>query len=319
MEQQKRRKPVRRGKAAQEADGATACSGGKAVYSVTAAIGNDFVPLDAMHHDHVIVHLNTAGSDDAPFASSVKPYDQSCQDFLAVDNDDASDAREGTEESLLPPTFHTLLGEFHKRTQDGGWPTTTNVWCMWCCHPIEGAPVCLPSRLEQGDGEERRWFVSGCFCSFQCAAAYNFDVNNDSDEVWETYALLNRLHQESTDDVDAERLLPAPPRNVLQVFGGYMSIEEFRAKSQSVEYTRRSGDVARARGVVVDSYRFPMTYVPQQVEEINESRITKPLRFIPVDQDHVNRAREKLQLRRMKPLINSKHTLDRVMNLRIEQ
>jgi hypothetical protein len=43
----------------------------------------------------------------------------------------------------------------------------------------------------------------------------------------------------------------------------------------------------------------------------------QPLKFIPVDQERINRVKEKLQLRRTKPLVNARNTLDQEMNLTI--
>lgn len=281
-------------------------STGRAVYSI---FGSGVVPLEQLGSEHIIVHLNTADTSEL----SPRPYD-ACDEFSEVKNMDPAPAQEKGSTDLLP--IQTLLGEFQKRTIDGDWPSDTNVWCHWCCHPFDGRPVALPIRIV--DGSRPRWEVAGCFCSLNCAAAYNFDANDDSDDVWETYALLNRMFAELSDS--EERVLPAPPRSTLKVFGGYMDIDEFRRKSLSSAYNMLGGGVNVCKGSTVDLLRFPMTFVPQQVEEINEANIFQPLRFIPVDHDHINRVKEKqLQLKRSKPLVNSVHTLDRVMNLRIEQ
>lgn len=278
-------------------------------------------PEAATAAEHIIVHLGSEPDahnepqDAQPEAPDVSPYDAHQQQFCHFAADSGKDMCTGAR-------HHTLLGEFEKRTQDGDWPNDTGVRCHWCCHQFVGAPVSLPARLcsytphqgQGGEGVVRRWEVSGCFCSVNCAAAYNFAENGDSDSMWETYALLNRMHEPALSD----RILPAPPREALMDFGGYLSIDEFRALSQPSQHISRVGDAVSTKGSVVDTLRYPMAFVPQRVEEVNEADIAKPLRFIPIDDQLITRVKEKLALRRTKMLVSSSNTLDRVMNLQIE-
>ena len=68
------------------------------------------------------------------------------------------------------------------------------------------------------------FYLYGCFCSPECAAAYNFNQYS-SDEVWEYTRLLNLLYK----DLYKEKIKLAPPRNSLDIFGGHMNIQEFRS------------------------------------------------------------------------------------------
>jgi hypothetical protein len=54
----------------------------------------------------------------------------------------------------------------------------------------------------------------------------------------------------------------------------------------------------------------------QQIEEINESDINNELRYIPVDTERINRYKEKIHLKRTKPINTSENTLDQAMNLK---
>lgn len=292
---------------------------GKAFYSVSTAIGNDYVPIDNLSQEHVIVHLDTRGDCD----DKVVPYDGACmtngefQNFATPAAAPTAPSEQQQQQQQQQPSrvdqesVRTILGEFQKRTEDKTWPNGTNVLCHWCCHPFETPPVSLPCRIVQRGGvceegrEDLKWEVTGCYCSFACAAAHNFEVNSGSDDMWEVYSLLNCMYQDSVEE-DAPatngRLLPAPPRIALQAFGGYMDIQQFRSKNT----------------VFVDHIRPPMVFVPQQIEEVSEANVPKPLRFIPLDTDHIARIKERLQLKRSKPVINSTHTLDHMMNLRIE-
>ena len=65
----------------------------------------------------------------------------------------------------------------------------------------------------------------GTFCSFQCVSAYNFSINSRSYKVWDINTLINMLASRYG---ILENIKPAPSRYVLQMFGGNMTIEEFR-------------------------------------------------------------------------------------------
>lgn len=272
--------------------------------------------------EHVIVHLNIE-RDQEGVAHAALPYDSSSTDFAYIDSAADSNAQSdapvpegGTSDT---PRYSMILEEFANKTDCGNWPASTNAHCFWCCHAFSNSPVSLPLSL-QVRGDDIKGQVQGCFCSFQCATAFNFDSNNDVDDMWAKYTMLNRLYAEHNANEGVSdpvgRVLPAPPRVALQMFGGPMSIEAFRAKSQPKVTVQRNGDVARDGGTFVDVLRVPLAYVPQQIEEINEADVARPLRFIPVDQDRINKVREKLQLKRSKP-VNSKNTLDNIMNIRI--
>ena len=68
------------------------------------------------------------------------------------------------------------------------WPQSTNIHCWWCCHQFTNSPFVLPISYV-----DNVFNVIGCFCSPECAAAYNFDRHN-TDEIWESYSLLNYLY-----------------------------------------------------------------------------------------------------------------------------
>lgn len=279
------------------------------------AAGRGGVP-DATPADHVIVHLNV----DDPTTDQTHP--PRVDAYNAGDMGDYSYVESADPPSQPVACYASLLEEFSKKTDSGDWPAATGVHCYWCCHAFSWSPVSLPFDMSHVDeATVSTCKVNGCFCSFQCAAAYNFDTNGDVDDMWNKYAMLNRLHWQYVTNRggtgDIPRVIPAPPRYTLQMFGGTLSIDEFRGKTVPQEVVQRNGETSVNTGTFVDVLQIPMTFVSQQVEEINEADVAKPLKFIPVDQDRINKVREKLQLKRSKPLIDSKHTLDHIMNLRI--
>jgi len=60
----------------------------------------------------------------------------------------------------------------------------------------------------------------------------------------------------------------------------------------------------------------PMMSITQQVEEVNDAELRSEYKFIPIDNERVHKYQEKIKLKRSKPLVNFKNTLDSTMNLR---
>ena len=187
-----------------------------------------------------------------------------------------------------------LLMDFEEKSKIGEWPSNTSVCCHWCCHKFNTVPVGLPVKYVH-----ERFQVVGCFCSLECAAAWNFASKESSDEIHERYALINLL---SSYAGYGKVIRPSPDRSALAMFGGHMSIDDFRRFSTSNKAMMCSCT--------------PMMSLAQQVEEISDSELRSEYKFIPLDKDRVNKYQEKIRLRRTKPLINYKNTLDCTMNLR---
>ena len=70
---------------------------------------------------------------------------------------------------------------FYESNKNNTYPTTTNISCFWCTETFTCRPISLPIKFENNV-----FYVDGCFCSPECAAAYNFDTCNTT-EVWERY------------------------------------------------------------------------------------------------------------------------------------
>lgn len=123
----------------------------------------------------------------------------------------------------------------------------TSVSCWWCCHPFDDYPVCAP---EKYDGLRDIFKVKGCFCSFNCAKAFMKNERNPSIYLCNSY--IKRLLGHVPD------IIPAPSRYTLKMFGGPLSIEEFRST-----FTGLSS---------VSFNVYPMVYFPTQIEH----RSSKP-------------------------------------------
>ena len=74
------------------------------------------------------------------------------------------------------------------------------------------------------DDRRQRFTTLGTFCSWPCMKAYNLDTGHSKYGEYQMYITLMRKHMYG-------QMTPcrvAPKRQCLQVFGGTMTIEEFR-------------------------------------------------------------------------------------------
>ena len=189
-----------------------------------------------------------------------------------------------------------LLINFLDSNKKKIWPSSTNIDCFWCCHPFDNFPFAIPIKYTYNKFE-----VYGNFCSPECASAYIFDSNNEGDEIWERYSLLNILYKKIVNNKHTNIKL-APPRIILKNFGGKLSVEEFR---------ECNGDYNHDYKVTLP----PMISIIPTMEETNYN-ISKKKKFVPIDKDRIYKANEDLRLRRSKPLPDAKNTLESCMRLK---
>ena len=132
----------------------------------------------------------------------------------------------------------------HGTTKD----ISMNTLCGWCCHNFDTDYIGLPIKYFKSV-----FYVTGCFCSFECACANNFYTTDGNLNVWETYNLLNlmacKMQYKSV-------IYPAPPKKCLTIFGGYMDISVFRNFKNSSK--------------ILATNHFPQVSVVEQIEEVND-------------------------------------------------
>ena len=187
------------------------------------------------------------------------------------------------------------LKDFEEKNKQNEWPSSTSIHCYWCCHKFNNVPYGIPVKHLDG-----KFHVFGCFCSLECAAAYNMKNYDSVDEMWERYMLINMLSR----NLNHKSIVkPAPSKLSLKVFGGHMDIDEFRSYCTTSK--------------VINVNFPPMMTLTQQIEEINEGDLSNDLKYIPIDTDRINKYKEKMKLKRSKPITNFKNTLDHAMNLKI--
>ena len=110
------------------------------------------------------------------------------------------------------------------------WPEKTQVWCWHCSHPFDNPPCFIP---KVWDEKRKRIRYFGVFCSWSCAKTYNFDMG-DAKASFRSELITHvarKLHKGQL-----QKINPAPPRQTLKVFGGYLTISEFREKHLYCKY-----------------------------------------------------------------------------------
>jgi hypothetical protein len=178
----------------------------------------------------------------------------------------------------------------------------TGIWCWHCCHPFEGLAVPLPM---DHNAKTDVWTTRGAFCSFACAKAYNSDVGYSYRSGMRAM-LLAVLKKRVTGKLT--RTTPAPPRNSLRVFGGTLSIDEFRAKIGEQVVVQELPPRMVPLHTIVDERR---------VEEFRKSTLPKPDMKESVTFAETTQSNEMLRLKRPKPRASSTNVLARTMGLHI--
>lgn len=191
-----------------------------------------------------------------------------------------------------------IMVEFSETNKNNKLPETTTIACYWCAHTFSTHPCIIPEIEKNGV-----YKVYGNFCSPECAVAYLLKEPIDPHVRWERLSLLNRIY-----DVDGNtKIYPAPPRESLQLFGGPLSIESYRA-------------TIFGKKVRVDLHMPPIVSIIGSID-------TKPIDFydtsfknqntlLPFDK--IQKVEEGLRLKRSKPLKEKGNTLDDCINIEIK-
>lgn len=105
------------------------------------------------------------------------------------------------------------------------------VWCWWCCHPIEeGTDIGMPMHY---DRVKSSFETYGYFCSAACMRSYNHHepITKKSNQT-----MLISMYIDDACDY-------APPRQMLDKFGGTMTIEEFRSQGNTTYHLQLPSSV----------------------------------------------------------------------------
>lgn len=187
------------------------------------------------------------------------------------------------------------------------WPSKTDMYCFWCCHPFESRPVPLPVAYDE---RKDAFKVIGNFCSWNCAKAYN--VSSNSYEWGHRCELLHMLYKR-TEGSRVTRIVTALPKTRLKIFGGNLDIGDFRilsgdAKCERPVFPRL--DYARVQA-------FDGSKPLASVDKAPSSDVTGtgPSRMLTFDNLSTGK-NETLKLKRSKPLpTKTSNILEKVLGL----
>ena len=216
-------------------------------------------------------------------------YESILENFSNKRNLDISNCANQIGKSKLIPIFL----EYKDSNKTKKWPSKTNIDCLWDCHPFDTQPYGLPMKRDKNV-----FYMFGNFCSPQCAAAYNFDCNDDSDEIWERYSLLNCLYGKQE---DTKAIKIALPKLILNKFGGKLNINEYRKCNR---------DFSKSYKLVMP----PMISLIPSLEEVNID--VNQGTGLGLNKEKSRKIDEEFKLRRSKPLPDYHNTLENCMSLK---
>ncbi len=184
-----------------------------------------------------------------------------------------------------------VMKEILSRTKS---PTYSNMTaCFWCCHPFSWKASVLPISY---DAYENMYTCEGHYCSPECALAYLYAEPNLSDIArWTRQTLLNDVYRRLYTVRD---LTPAPPRATLRLFGGPLSIDQFREQTSF-------GDEMLTVQLPPLRLHLPTMNVQGPVRDVKK--------FVALSQETVDKASKELRLKRSKPVHSAVATLDKCM------
>ncbi len=186
----------------------------------------------------------------------------------------------------------------HKFIHNTEWIERTDVCCWWCCHQFDTVPVGMPVDY---DAKVKKYRVKGVYCGFPCMMAHSLQEPKMAKKNY----MIKYLHTKMTGMPIETVIDVAPPRCALKMFGGELSIEEFRQSSKHEK--------------VYKMVNYPMFISRDYIEEIDIADVKKAntkvfdaaslTRVVNLDDKRVQDA--KLRLSNDKTIITPGNTLDK--------
>lgn len=175
---------------------------------------------------------------------------------------------------------------------------TQNTKCWWCKNYFNTPNVILPESYF-----DNIFYCIGNFCSYNCCKAYNLDLNDNN--VWKRETLINLMYNLT---YNKEKIInPAPSWLILEEFGGFMSIDEFRNNFDTnlSEYILLYPPIISRQMQIEESYKKNSNNAP--VTKTNMNKLDKL--FNSSEQNNY-------LLKRSKPVETSQLNLEKTMGLR---
>lgn len=145
--------------------------------------------------------------------------------FIHTDSD--TEELYGEEEIVHPtisisPRAISVYGGAIRDNQGKPWPARWSYWCKHCCHFFDTAPIGIPVRYD--DLRERYFCIEPC-CSDSCAKAR---IIGHGWSVGPIGLHFSTMMRKAYGMGWGYRVSTAPPQSRLDVFGGDLTIEQFR-------------------------------------------------------------------------------------------
>lgn len=162
------------------------------------------------------------------------------------------------------------------------------MWCWWCCHPFDGKPLQMPVKYDE---KLKRFHTAGNYCSWSCIKSHAIDKYGCTkggmicgNIVVMRKQLFNQIGS----------IKPAPNRYKLNVFGGSMTIDEFRS-NQTMDSVER----AEIKTKPVTNRVIPIVESSKKLDDIKNSQFQN----------------NTLKLKRAKPLKRNHNNLESALGL----
>ena len=247
----------------------------------------------SISNNDITPDLKALGSNKCQNCQNCQCHRNGSEIILSMEKERDKDTRQI--DIILNNKYYTNTDKFNVLTHLGGcmngdkWPEKTDIPCLWDCHSFKNTPWGVPYKFTNG-----KFQLFGNFCSANCVLSYILHFYQDDDALWEKVALLNLLNFKVYKEYTS--IVPAFDKMGLKMFGGTLEIEEYR---------NITGTNDKSYGV-----EFPPcnTIIPMLEEIYKKTNLNNT--FIPVDKTRIQAANNELKLKRSKPVVNHKNTLD---------
>lgn len=234
---------------------------------------------------NIILHLDISAEEIKK--ESWSEYDEANDNKLTLEQDQLIDNKQNyTEDNVV-----TVLKDFDK---NNSWPEKTDIKCWWCCHNFDNIPIGVPIKIY-----DNIFHLKGCFCSFNCCLSYVTD-NKHLYRYDVIYPNIKSLRAKLTNKRLNDTLNPAPPRECLNIFGGELSIENFRSINDDYIFKR---------------VNYPMKIIVEQIEKINIKPIVNKI-IIKEPQNEINEElvnQAQIRISKNKEMKTVSNTLDKFL------
>lgn len=140
----------------------------------------------------------------------------------------------------------------------------TSVACWWCCHLFDWESLHFPYKFKANT-----FYTTGHFCSWECMKAYA--IHNNKFEQCEYITLMKKR---MTGRITTTKR--APSRYCLKMFGGTMSIEEYRKANCNIRI-KIPGEIYQTHDVTFNESKTQISSGGESTTQNLRLKRNKPL------------------------------------------